>query len=166
MSAALVGHLEQSFFPSFTFINFTQNSSPSLHSSVMLENVMNQNESVQSEKGSWAKFYTQDRTSGRRTGLSTDFDSNTAAESFIAVGHKAGVKIDKKPVASFFSLPFLPHYCSLLLLYEEISFLRSILQSCFLLGPKQWLETVPDGLTLSCYVCVFLGTIVMLEDFD
>lgn len=102
MSAALVGHLEQSFFPSFTFINFTWNSSPSLHSSIMLENVMNQNESVQSEKGSWAKFYAQDRTSGRRTGLSTDFDSNTSAESFIPVGHKAGVKIDKKNSCLFF----------------------------------------------------------------
>lgn len=116
MSAPLVGHLEQSFFPSFTFINFTRNSSPALYSSIILEIVMNQNESVQSEKGSWAKFHTPDHTSGRRTGLSTDFDWNTSAESFIAVGHKAGVKIDKKPTWLFFFLfhfspVIVPCYC-------------------------------------------------------
>lgn len=59
MSAALTGHLEQFCFPSLAFVSSTLNSSPSLHSSISLENIRNQNDSVQTENGSRAKFHIQ-----------------------------------------------------------------------------------------------------------
>lgn len=126
---------------------------------------MNQNESVQTENVSWTKFHIQDQTWGKTTGLGHDFAWNTSAESFTEIGHKTGVEIDEK-ISCVFFLPFLPHYSSLLLLYGWTSFLNAVFQSCSLLGPKQKLETVPGGVILSCYIDVFLGTIVMTEDFD
>lgn len=128
-------HLERFSFPSFTFISSTVNRSPSLHGSLVLENVRNQNESVETENGSWAKMHVQDHNLRRK---STGFAWNTSADSFIRVGHKGEVKIDEKfSCLSFssFSAPLFFCYCFM----ERLIFSKLFCKAVLCLAPsKSW----------------------------